>query len=464
MKTLSLAILLSVPAIARVGSVDFAKQNAEILDRYRALIQIDTSSPPGNETKAVEYLQKALMAEGIPVQTFALNPNRANLVARLKGNGSKRPLLILAHTDVVPVQREKWPVNPFGAIMKDGYVWGRGSTDDKPHLTAMLMMMLLLKRTGVPLDRDVIFLAEAGEEADPTGVGINFIVGQHFKDIDAEFAITEGGSATLDNGRVVALNIGTAEKLPARVRLVATGTSGHGSVPRLDNALVHLAGAVEKVGTWQTPLRLNDTTRTYFEKVAQMSPPEAGARYNALLNPTTAPAADHYLAANEPRRYSMLHTSVVPTTLKAGTGVNVIPSEAQATLDIRALPGEDIPAFYEQMKRVIADPAVRIEPLPMTRPPSPASGLDTEMYKALERVSKRMYPQATVLPTMSTGASDMAQLRAKGIPSYGIGPAATEADSTNYGAHSDVERLLESSLYRFVEFTWNAVTEVSVHH
>ena len=464
MKTLPLAILLSVPAIARVGSVDFAKQNGEILDRYRALIQIDTSSPPGNETKAVEYLQKALMAEGIPVQTFALNPNRANLVARLKGNGSKRPLLILAHTDVVPVQREKWPVNPFGAIMKDGYVWGRGSTDDKPHLTAMLMMMLLLKRTGVPLDRDVIFLAEAGEEADPTGVGINFIVGQHFNDIDAEFAITEGGSATLDNGRVVALNIGTAEKLPARVRLVATGTSGHGSVPRLDNALVHLAGAVEKVGTWPTPMRLNDTTRTYFEKLAQMSPPEAAARYNALLNPATAPAPDHYLAANEPRRYSMLHTSVVPTMLKAGTGVNVIPSEAQATLDIRALPGEDIPAFYEQMKRVIADPAVRIEPLPMTRPPSPASRLDTEMYKALERVSKRMYPQATVLPTMSTGASDMAQLRAKGIPSYGIGPAATEADSTNHGAHSDVERLLESSLYRFVEFTWNAVTEVSVHH
>jgi len=464
MKTLPLAILLSVPAIARVGSVDFAKQNGEILDRYRALIQIDTSSPPGNETKAVEYLQKALMAEGIPVQTFALNPNRANLVARLKGNGSKRPLLILAHTDVVPVQREKWPVNPFGAIMKDGYVWGRGSTDDKPHLTAMLMMMLLLKRTGVPLDRDVIFLAEAGEEADPTGVGINFIVGQHFNDIDAEFAITEGGSATLDNGRVVALNIGTAEKLPARVRLVATGTSGHGSVPRLDNALVHLAGAVEKVGTWPTPMRLNDTTRTYFEKLAQMSPPEAAARYNALLNPATAPAPDHYLAANEPRRYSMLHTSVVPTMLKAGTGVNVIPSEAQATLDIRALPGEDIPAFYEQMKRVVADPAVRIEPLPMTRPPSPASGLDTEMYKALERVSKRMYPQATVLPTMSTGASDMAQLRAKGIPSYGIGPAATEADSTNHGAHSDVERLLESSLYRFVEFTWNAVTEVSVRH
>jgi acetylornithine deacetylase/succinyl-diaminopimelate desuccinylase-like protein len=464
MKVLWLALFLSFHAIAQVPGVDFGKQKAEILDRFQTLIRINTSSPPGNETKAVEYLRKVLEAEGIPTQTFALDPNRANLVARLKGNGSKRPLLILAHTDVVPVQREKWPVDPFGAIRKDGYVWGRGSTDDKPVLTAVLMTMLLLKRTGSELDRDVIFLAESGEEADPAGVGINFMVGQHFQEIEAEFAITEGGGATLENDHVTAVNIGTAEKRPARVRLVATGTSGHGSVPRTDNALIHLSGAVQKVGTWETPMRLNDTTRTYFEKLAHMSTPEQAARYNALLNPATAPAAERYLAAHEPRRYSMLHTSVVPTMLKAGVGPNVIPSVAEATLDIRALPGEDIPAFYEEMKQIIGDPAVRIEPIPMTRPASPASGLDTEMYKTLERVSKQMYPQATVLPTMSTGASDMAQLRAKGIQSYGIGLPATEDDSTNYGAHSDVERLRESSLYQLVEFTWQAVTEVSVHH
>jgi acetylornithine deacetylase/succinyl-diaminopimelate desuccinylase-like protein len=461
-KIFALAMLFGFDAIAQTGSVDFEKQKAEILDRYQTLIRIDTSSPPGNESRAVEYLRKTLEADGIPTQTFALDPKRANLVARLKGNGSKRPLLILAHTDVVPVQREKWPVDPFGAILKDGYIWGRGSTDDKPHLTAMLMTMLLLKRTGAALDRDVIFLAESGEEADPAGVGINFMVGQHFEDIEAEFAITEGGGATIENGRVAAVNIGTAEKLPARVRLVANGTSGHGSVPRADNALVHLSGAVEKVGTWETPMRLNDTTRTYFEKLAQMSTPERAARYNALLNPATAPEAERYLAAHEPRRYSMLRTSVVPTMLKAGTGPNVIPSEAEAVLDIRALPGEDIPAFYKEMTRVIGDPSVRIEPIPMTRPASPASGLDTEMYKALERVSKQMYPGATVLPTMSTGASDMAQLRAKGIPSYGIGPAATDEDSTNHGAHSDVERLLEPSLYQLVEFTWHAVADVSV--
>jgi acetylornithine deacetylase/succinyl-diaminopimelate desuccinylase-like protein len=321
----------------------------------------------------------------------------------------------------------------------------------------------LLKRTGAVLDRDVIFLAESGEEADPTGVGINFMVGPHFKEIEAEFAITEGGGATIDNGRVVALNIGTAEKLPARVRLVVNGTSGHGSVPRLDNAVVHLAGAVQKVGTWETPMRLNETTRTYFEKLAAASAPEKAARYNALLNPATTQAAQRYLAENEPSKYSMLRTSVVPTMLKAGVGPNVIPSEAEATIDIRALPDEDIPAFYEEMKRVIGDPAVKIERMPMTRPPSPPSRLDTEMYKVLERVSKQMYPQAVVLPTMSTGSSDMAQLRKKGIPSYGIGPASTEADATNYGAHSDVERLPEPSLYQFVQFTWNAVTEMSVH-
>ena len=466
MKKLFVAILFATlctsPAPAQIPAVDFDSLKPEFLQLYRALVQIDTSSPPGNETRAVDYLRKTLEAAGIPTQTFALNPERANLVARLKGNGSKRPLLLLAHTDVVPVQREKWPVDPFGAIIKDGYIWGRGTRDDKDKLAANLMVMLLLKRRNVPLDRDVIFLAESGEEADPAGVGINFMVAQHFDAIDAEFAITEGGSAKLENGVVKTVSIGTAEKVPARVRLVANGKSGHGSVPRLDNPLIHLAAAVEKVGTWEPPMRLNDTTRTYFEKLATISPPDKAARYRDLLIPARTAAAQRYLRENEPGLYSMLRTSVVPTMLKAGVGPNVIPSEAEVTLDIRALPDEDITKFYAAMKDLIADPAVKIVPLPATRPSSPASPLNTEMYRVLETVSKRMYPAATVLPSMSTGASDMAQLRAKGIPSYGIGPAAAEEDA-NYGAHSDVERLAESSLYKFLEFTWAAVAEVAVH-
>src|ERR1051325_6873013 len=198
------ALVLAVVATGALGAqapggpLDWTALRAEVLDRYRALVRID--STPGHETQVVTYLKGVLEAEGIPTQTFAQDPARANLVAPLKGTGSKRPLLILAHTDVVPVQREKWPVDPFGAVLKDGYVWGRGKKDDKPVLVANLMTMLLLKRRGVPLDRDVIFLAESAEEADTTGAGMNFMVREHFDAIDAEFAITEGGGATITSG------------------------------------------------------------------------------------------------------------------------------------------------------------------------------------------------------------------------------------------------------------------------
>src|SRR5215467_4116025 len=285
-----LATLSTVTLIAQAPGAgkapDWEKLRPEILERYRDLVKIDTTA--GRETLAVDYLKKVLEAEGIATSTFALDPKRANLVARIPGNGTRRPLLILAHTDVVGVQREKWPVDPFGAVVKDGYVWGRGSKDDKPVLVANLVSLLLLKRLGVPLDRDVIFLAESGEEADLAGVGINYVVREHFADIDAEFAMTEGGGATSEGGRVTRVSIGTAEKLPARARLVASGTAGHGSVPRLDNAVVHLAAAVDRVGRWETPMRLNDTTRTYFEKLAAISPPDRSAAYKALLDPEKA--------------------------------------------------------------------------------------------------------------------------------------------------------------------------------
>jgi acetylornithine deacetylase/succinyl-diaminopimelate desuccinylase-like protein len=461
-KPLPVLLFAAVAANAQVPAIDWAQQKAEILRHHRSLVQLDTSNPPGNETKAADYLKKVFDAEGIPAQIYALDSARANIVARLKGNGSKRPLLILAHTDVVGVQREKWPVDPFGAVLKDGYIWGRGSVDDKDKVAANLMTMLLLKRTGARLDRDVIFLAESGEEG-TTGPGIDFMTQQHFDAIDAEFALTEGGSATLENGRVTVVQIQTTEKVPRSTRLVVNGTSGHGSVPRVDNAVVHLSAAVAKVGAWETPMRLNETTRTYFEKLAAISPPEKAARYNALFDPKRAESVQRYLAVNEPGRYSMLRTSIVPTIIKGGFRVNVIPSEAEATLDVRALPDENLEQLYAQMRKVIGDPAVKIEHVTGNdRPAGAPSRLDTEMYRALEQVSKRMFPGVTVLPTMSTGATDMAQLRAKGIQCYGIGPARTEEDGVNYGAHSDVERLSEASLYQFVEFAWNAVTAVAV--
>ena len=322
------------------------------------------------------------------------------------------------------------------------------------------MVMLLAKRGKISLDRDLIFLAEAGEES-TSEWGIDFMVREHFPEIDAEYALTEGGGGRLENGRVVTVSIETTEKVPRRARLVATGKAGHGSVPRLDNSVVHLSAAVGKIGMWETPMRLNDTTRAYFERLAAISPADKAARYNSLLNPQRAVEAQRYLREHEPSLYSMLRTSVVPTMLKGGVGPNVIPSEVEATLDIRALPDENIERFYQEMARVIDDPEVKVVPIPNPRPSTPPSRLDTEMFRILEQVSKRMYPGVTVLPSMSTGATDMAQLRNKGIQCYGIGPAVNDEDGANYGGHSDVERMPEASLYKFAEFTWNAVRDVA---
>ena len=411
----------------------------------------------------MDYLKKVLEAEGIPTQTFALDPDRANLVARLKGNGSRRPLLILAHTDVVGVQREKWPVDPFGAVMKDGYIWGRGSKDDKPVLAANLMTMLMLKRLGVPLDRDVIFLAESGEEADLTGVGINFMVREHFAEIDAEFAMTEGGGATIDGGRVTQRRHRHGGEA-ARAR--ATGGHWHRRA-RLGSTHGQRPDSPERRGRKGRPMAdahapQRHHARAILKDWPENSPPEhAGDLQGAARSEGRRWRPGSTLREHSPGEYSMLRTSVVPTMLKAGVGANVIPSEAEATLDIRALPDEDIDRFYAEMAKVIADPAVKIVPLPQSRPPSPASRLDTEMYRRMEQVARTIYPGAAVLPSMSTGASDQAQLRAKGIQSYGIGPASTEAEDVNYPAHGDVERLAEASLYPFVQYVWSVVTEMA---
>ncbi|MBV8818729.1 MAG: M20/M25/M40 family metallo-hydrolase [Acidobacteriaceae bacterium] len=445
-------------------SVDWHSIQPEILDYYVALLRIDTSNPPGNETKAVDYLRPILDKAGIPYQVFALDPARANLVARLKGNGSKRQIIIMGHTDVVGVQREKWPVDPFAAIRKDGYVWGRGASDDKPHVVASLMTMLLLKRKQVALDRDVIFIAEAGEEGTSTA-GIDFLVNQHWGDIEAEYALAEGGGMRARNGKVLSANIGTTEKAPRTTRLVAHGTAGHGSRPRRDNPVIHLAAAVAKFQTWQPPMRLNDTTRAYFERLATISSPDEAYRYNHVADPSKTADIQEYLAEKEPGNYSMLRTSIVPTIIKAGFRSNVIPSEAEATLDIRALPDEDMNRLYAEMRKVINDPLVEVVPPAREgRPFGKPSPLDSELFRALEQTVHKMYPGAAVLPTMNTGATDNAQLRQKGVKAYGFGPVAEESETELHGAHSDQERLKETSIYQLTEFLWNTVISLAATH
>jgi acetylornithine deacetylase/succinyl-diaminopimelate desuccinylase-like protein len=459
MATFRYNILLLCYAGAALAStsegLNWRQIDVEVLQHFTALLRMDTSS--ANETPAAEYLREILAKEGIPARLLALEPARANLVARIQGTGASRPILILGHTDVVGVERSKWSVDPFGAVRKDAFIYGRGAVDDKEIVTAGLMVMLLLQRTHTRLNRDVIFVAEAGEEGN-TGVGIDFLVNHHWEEIAAEYALAEGGSAVAEGGNVRYVAITTTEKLPRGVRLIARGPSGHGSRPTDNNAVLHLAEAVAKLGAWRTPVRLNDTTRAYFAGLASLSEADDAARYRHVSDPTRGPQIDRYFEHYEPALYALLHTTLVPTMLKAGFRQNVIPSEAEAYIDIRALPDEDMPTFYEELRTRIGDPEVRVEARRPSRPATLASRTDTVMFRALADAQRRLYPGATTLPAMLSGATDLAQLRAKGVQAYGFGPVTQAADGTG-GAHGNDERVAEAALYQLVQFLWYAVLE-----
>lgn len=441
--------------------IDWDAVGAESIDHLVELIQIDSSNPPGNETDVANYLQAVLAEEGLQSELYALEESRANLVSRIKGNGSKRPILLMGHTDVVGVQADKWYADPFSGMRQDGFIYGRGTLDDKDNVAAALMVMKLLKRYEVALDRDVIFLAESGEEGTPE-VGINFMVEKHFDVIDAEYCLAEGGQNVIENDVVKTVGIETTEKMPRRVTLVARGTPSHGSKPTLQNAVLILANAVAKAGTWQTDVRFNETTRAYFQRMAEISGPEDAYRYNNVENPEESEAIQQYFLENFPYHYSISRTSVAPTVIDAGFRKNVIPSEASAILDIRMLPDESVEEFYAKLAAVIDDPRVEIVPEHIYRPAAPPSEIDNEMFQTLERVAKQMYPSATVLPVMSTGATDMAQVRAMGMQSYGIGPSRTVAEiNSGYGAHGDNERISEQAFVELVQFMWNVVIEIA---
>ena len=446
----------ATPSAATAAGPDFTKARAETQQILADLVRIDTSNPPGNESKAAEYIKTLLAREGIESQIFESVPGRGTLVARLKGNGAQRPLLIMGHLDVVGVERDKWTVDPFAALVKDGYLYGRGASDDKGMDAANIEVFLLLHRLNMKLQRDVILMAEAGEEG-TSQYGVDFMVEKHWDAIDCEYALNEGGEADVADGRLLYMGVSTTEKVPRGLRLVARGSSGHGSMPRLDNPVVHLAAAVGKVGAWLPPMRLNETTRAYFERLATISTPEDARLYTHLDDPKV----QQTLRETHIRQSSMLRTSVSPTIIKGGFRENVIPADAEATLDVRALPDENMEAFVAELGRVIDDPAISIQPLVggQARPSTSPSRLDTVAFRALEAAQKRVFPKAITLPIMQTGATDSAQLRAKGVQAYGLSIPGTEEDV--HRVHGNDERTSLESLGQFVEYLYAAVTGIA---
>lgn len=446
---------LSTAALAQ-QSPDFSAAQAEAVKFLRELVKIDTSNPPGNETRAAEYIKGVLAAEGITAQIFESAPGRGNIVARLKGNGKKKPLLLMGHLDVVGVERDKWTMDPFAATVKDGYLYGRGSVDDKSMDAANLEVFLLLHRMKVPLDRDVILLAEAGEEG-TSQFGIDFMVEKHWDEIACEYALNEGGDIPEEDGKVQYVAVSTTQKVPRGFSMIAHGTSGHGSAPRLDNAIAHLAAAVDKTVHWEAPMRLNETTRRFFQQMAQISVPEKAKLYAHVEDPVV----QRKLLETQPSYYSMLRTSLVPTIIKGGFRSNVIPAEAEARFDVRALPDENMEQLKAQLAKMINDPAITLVDAENTnaRPATAPSGLDTDSFHALERAAQKVFPGAPTIPIMQVGATDSAQLRAKGVQAYDIGTVLSAEDLKRI--HGNDERIQIAGFGKFVQFLFIATLDLA---
>jgi len=328
------------------------------------------------------------------------------------------------------------------------------------------MTLLTLKRRNVPLDRDVIYLVEAGEEGS-TGVGIGYVVQQHYPAIDAEYCFAEGGNVTRVAGQVRFAAIQAQEKVSRGIELTAVGPSGHGSAPLSGMAIVELSKAVAALGSWRVPFLFNDTTREFFRLMATVSSPTDAARYRAVLggDAAAAAAAHDSFQKNEPRYASMLHTSISPTIIAGGYRSNVIPSEAKATLDVRMMPEEDPAAFLAAVQQVINNPAVTARYTSNTsRPVPPPAKLDSEAFKVVQSAVARNY-DTVAIPMMGTGATDMAQVRNKGMQCFGIGPASDLEDAAKgFAAHSDQERILEAEIYRFVQFSYEVVYDLVRKH
>ena len=439
---------------------DMIQLTAEAQTWLTDLIRINTTNPPGNELEAAKYVQSVLQKEGIPVDVLEMKPGRAIVVARLQAGplpDSSRALLLVAHLDVVGVDRTKWSVDPFAATQKDDYIYGRGAIDDKGMVAANLAAFIGLKRSGTRLTRDVIFLADDDEEQGGDA-SIKAVIDRYWDKIACGFALNEGGNVVMQNGKVQYVGIQTSEKVAYNVLVMATGTSGHASIPRKDNPVVHLAAAVQKVGILETPLHLMTMTRRYFEQLAPVEDEETAKWIRALDTSDRADLAALRLAGMNPMWNSMLRDTIVPTQVNAGVRANVIPAQASANLNIRLLPGNSIQDVLDQMQKAVNDPQIKFTVQPDAGPSAPSSSITSELYQTIERLAPKEFPGAPVVPYLSTWYTDSSYLRLHNVQSLGLVPfPLSEADLLRM--HGDDERLPIASFRKGVDFLYKAVHE-----
>lgn len=415
--------------------LDWDALTEEAVALLSEFLRLDTANPPGHERIACDWLARVLDAEGLPYQTYALDPDRPSLVVRLAGDGSRgRPLVLLNHTDVVPVEREYWSEEPYGGAVRDGYIWGRGALDMKGMGVIELMTVLLHHRHHLPLRRDLVFIAVADEEAGGAH-GIEFLDRAHPEVLDCDFVINEGGTGASEvfGVRRNVFHVGIHEKGPLWLRLVTTGTPGHGSVPHEDNALERLVRALARLQQWQRPLVSTFEVDAYFQALHEQG----------VFPDDPTPERLRALAAEHPRAHSLLTNSMTATTARAGVRHNVIPARAEATIDVRLLAGYEPGRFIEELRAAIDDPAVAIETV--FEASTPASPIDTELYDAIRGAVHEVMEDAAVVPSVSTGFTDSRVFRRRGITAYGFVPVLLGPEDAGR-VHGNDERLSIESL------------------
>lgn len=452
-------VLVAASSASAQRPVDWdalAQEAAQLLSAY---IRINTTNPPGNEPTAAAFLRRVLEREGIPVTVWEPAPGKANLLARLKGTGERRPIVLLNHMDVVPASPEYWSVDPFGGVIRDGSVWGRGALDMKGLAIAQLMSVLAVKRSGVRRTRDLIFLATADEEIGGA-LGAGDVVANHLDWVrGAEFVINEGGDIALGSGgRVLYYGVGVTEKSPFWLDVIARGPGGHGSVPRQEAAPHRLVRALELIRNWETPVTVLPVVERYFRDIAITADPDLRPLFADIRRAVEDPASLATITRN-PSHNALLRNTMSITVLSASEKINVVPAEARAELDVRLLPGQEPAAFLGALRGLVGDEAITIQPqgIGWAATGSPS---DSGLLRAVETVARRNDPGAIITTLMLAGFTDCHYFRERGIACYGIDPfRVPEAESR--AVHGNDERISIANLRFGTKFLYDVVRELS---
>jgi acetylornithine deacetylase/succinyl-diaminopimelate desuccinylase-like protein len=454
MKHFWVIVILAVGVVAAQSGPNDARAR----EIFKELIEINTTdTPAGNVTRAADAVAARLKAAGFPagdLQVLGPDPRKGNLVVRLHGTGGRKPLLLLAHLDVVEAKREDWSFDPFTFLEKDGFFYGRGTSDDKSMAAHFVANLIRLKDEGFKPDRDVILALTADEEGG-TFNGVEWLVKNHRELIDAEFAINEGGGGTMRKGKYLTNEVQASEKVFQDFRLEVTNAGGHSSLPVKDNAIYHLSEGLARLAAFEFPVQLNEVTRTYFERSASVqSDPRLAADMRAVVRPTPDLAAAARLSASLPYYNAQMRTTCVATRLFGGHAQNALPQLATANVNCRILPGVSPASVKDKLVEVLADPKIMVAFVGDATPSKP-SPLRPDVMSAIESINKDLFPGVIVVPVMSTGATDGLYLRNGEIPTYGVD--GTFGDIDDVRAHGRDERIGVKQFYEGLEFQYRLI-------